>query len=71
MSLKILSWNIWFHGDLEKVNEFLENFKADILGLQEVMMIDKKVQISKRLTKELGYKYVYAPAFRYPINGGY
>lgn len=69
MSLKILSWNIWFYGDLEKVDKFLENFNADILGLQEVMMVDKKVQISKRLTEKLGYKYVYTPAFQYPING--
>ena len=69
MSLKILSWNIWFHADLKKVNDFLENFNGDILGLQEVTMVDKKVQVSKRLTDELGYKYVYAPAFQFPLNG--
>lgn len=67
--LKILSWNIWFYGDLVKVNEFLEKSNADILGLQEVMMADKKIQLSKRLTGELGYKYIYSPAFQYPING--
>jgi len=69
MTLKVLSWNIWFYGNLKKVNEFLENCNADIIGLQEVMMGDKKIQISTRLTEELGYKYVYAPAFQYPING--
>ena len=69
MQLKVLSWNIWFHGNLEKVNAELENFNADIIGLQEVMLIDKKVQISRRLTKELGYKYIYAPAFQIPLNG--
>lgn len=69
MKLKILSWNIWYNGDLEKVNEFLENFNADIIGLQEVMMVDNKVKLSKRLMEELGYKYVFAPAFQIPING--
>lgn len=69
MQLKILSWNIWYNGDLEKVNEFLENFNADIIGLQEVMRVDSDVKLSKRLKEELGYKYVYAPAFQIPING--
>ena len=69
MRLKILSWNIWFYGNLPKVNEFLENFGADILGLQEVMRFDDKLQISKILTEKLGYKFVYAPAFQYPIKG--
>ncbi|OGK32616.1 hypothetical protein A3F57_03390 [Candidatus Roizmanbacteria bacterium RIFCSPHIGHO2_12_FULL_36_11] len=69
MRLKILSWNIWYHGDLAKINEFLERFNADILGLQEVMMVDKKIQLSEHITDKLGYKYIYAPAFQIPING--
>ncbi|MBI4226515.1 endonuclease/exonuclease/phosphatase family protein, partial [Candidatus Roizmanbacteria bacterium] len=69
MQLKILSWNIWFHGNLEKVNEFLEKSNADILGLQEVMMVDEKIRLSNSFINESGYKYVYAPAFEYPING--
>lgn len=69
MQLKVLSWNIWFSGDLKKVNEFLENSDADIIGLQEVMMIDHKMQLSPLLTTELGYKYVYATTFQYPIKG--
>lgn len=69
MQLKILSWNIWYNGDLDKVNEFLENFNADIIGLQEVMRVDSDVKLSKRLKEELGYKYVYAPAVQIPIHG--
>lgn len=69
MQLKILSWNIWFHGNLEKVNDFLEKSNADIIGLQEVMMIDHEMQISPLLTNKLGYKYVYAATFQYPIKG--
>lgn len=69
MQLKILSWNIWFLGDLVKVNKFLKDFNADIIGLQEVMMVDNKIQISKSLMEELGYKYIFATAFQYPING--
>lgn len=69
MQLKILSWNIWYSGDLEKVNEFLENFNADIFGLQEVMRVNGEIKLSKYLKEESGYKYVYAPAFKIPING--
>lgn len=69
MELKILSWNIWYDGDSEKVNEFLENFGADIIGLQEVRRIDGRVQLSKRLTFELAYEYVYYPVFNIEKNG--
>lgn len=69
MFLKIFSWNIWYHGNMEKVNNFLEKSGADIIGLQEVMQLDKTIQLSKRLKTELNYKYVYAPVFQIQKNG--
>ncbi|HWY80081.1 MAG TPA: endonuclease/exonuclease/phosphatase family protein [Candidatus Sulfotelmatobacter sp.] len=67
MSLKILSWNIWFDSNLNNVNTFLENINADIIGLQEVMRKDNKIQLSDSLFKE--YQFVYAPAFQITKNG--
>lgn len=69
MKLKILSWNIWFDGDLKAVNDFLENSDADIIGLQEVMQINDVIQISKRLREKLGYEFVYSPAFQIQKDG--
>ncbi len=69
MRLKILSWNIWYDGDLEQVNAFLEQSSADIIGLQEVMRIDGILQLSERLTKKLGYTVVYVPVIQIPKNG--
>jgi endonuclease/exonuclease/phosphatase family metal-dependent hydrolase len=69
MSLRILSWNIWFDGNLDKVNSFLENNNADIIGLQEVMQVGGVLQLSKKFIEELGYKYIYAPVFKIQKNG--
>ncbi len=62
--LKILSWNIWHNGNLEQANDFLKNANANIIGLQEAMRKDGKIQLTDKLFKELGYRYVYAPAFQ-------
>lgn len=69
MKLKILSWNVWFRGDLEKVNEFLVRSDADIMGLQEIMMFDKKIELSKQFMERRGYKHVFATSFQHPVNG--
>jgi len=69
MRLKIVSWNIWFDGNLEKVSEFLEKSRADFIGLQEVMRKDKEIQLSNRLLEESGYGYFYAPAFQIQKKG--
>lgn len=63
MRIRILSWNIWYDGDINAVNDFLENSNADIIGLQEVVDIGGQINLSKRLFEELGYKLVYTPVF--------
>lgn len=68
MSIKVVSWNTWYYGNLDNVNTFLEKTDADIIGLQEIMSIDGKVQLSKHLTEELGYLFVYTPAFQIEKN---
>lgn len=69
MFLKVLSWNIWYHGNLNKVNDFLEKSDADIIGLQEVISINNEIQLSKNLKEKLGYTYIYASAFKRRIDG--
>ena len=59
MELKIVSWNIWVDGFLQKWKDFLQTANADILGLQEVKDDDKQRDIIKVLT-ELGYEYTFA-----------
>lgn len=69
MTLKVLSWNIWYLGNLNLVNEFLERSNADIIALQEVMRSAGGLQISKKFTDVLGYRFIYAPVLRKEING--
>ncbi|MEK7128431.1 MAG: endonuclease/exonuclease/phosphatase family protein [Patescibacteria group bacterium] len=54
MKLKILSWNIWCYGKFEEISEFLKNFDANIIGLQEVLPDDPKMDIIGFM-KKLGY----------------
>lgn len=69
MQLEVFSWNIWYNGNLEAVNDYLNKSKSDIIGLQEVMRTDKKIELSKKLTDELGYQIAYAPAFQIHKKG--
>jgi endonuclease/exonuclease/phosphatase family metal-dependent hydrolase len=59
MDLKVLSWNIWIDGFLEKWEEFLQAAHADIIGLQEVKDDDPERDIIKALT-DLGYEHSFA-----------
>lgn len=59
MKLKILSWNIWIDGFLEKWEEFLRTADADIIGLQEVKDDDPDRDIIGMLAK-LGYNHTFA-----------
>jgi endonuclease/exonuclease/phosphatase family metal-dependent hydrolase len=59
MKLKILSWNIWIDGFLEKWEDFLRTSDADIIGLQEVKDDDVERDIIAVLTK-LGYNHTFA-----------
>lgn len=59
MELKILSWNIWVDGHFDKLAEYLKNFNADIIGLQEVKDDDPSRDIIGFLTR-LGYQHVFA-----------
>ena len=59
MEIKILSWNIWVDGFLEKWEEFLREADADIIGLQEVKDDDPERDIIGVLTK-MGYNHTFA-----------
>ena len=59
MKLKVLFWNIWVDGFLEKWKDFLQAADADIIGLQEVKSDDRARDIIGALTK-LGYEHVFA-----------
>lgn len=59
MKLKVLSWNIWIDGFLEKWEEFLRVADADIIGLQEVKDDDSNRDIIGALVK-FGYNYTFA-----------
>ncbi len=61
MKIKILSWNIWCSSYFDKITEFLATCDADILGLQEVSLIDPARDVVSFL-KGLGYQYVTGPA---------
>lgn len=62
MQLKVLSWNIWLNGDYAKTIEFLASADADIIGLQEVIPGNPEGDVYEYMTKELGYRGVYAPS---------
>ena len=54
MQLKVLSWNVWCDGDFEKISRFLEESKADIIGLQEIVREDSEHDVVAFLAKR-GY----------------
>jgi endonuclease/exonuclease/phosphatase family metal-dependent hydrolase len=66
MKVKVLSWNIWHGQDMKGVIEFLRKSEADIIGLQEVLEFenDKNENQAKIIAHELGYNFVYFPAFK-------
>lgn len=68
MKLKVLSWNIWYDGDFEKISDFLSSFNADIIGLQELVP-DDPTRDTIGLLKELGYHHVYAPVLTIKKDG--
>lgn len=69
MRLKILSWNIWMHGNHKEVSKFLEHSRADIVALQEVIVAHETIELAKHFTEHLGYQHVFAESFEDVING--
>lgn len=69
MEYKILSWNIWFRGNIQKISAFLEQSEADIIGLQEVIVEHKTIELAKRFTEHLGYRHAFATSFEHDIDG--
>ena len=61
MNIKILSWNIWCDCNFKEISDFLTSAKADIIGLQEVSLIDPERDVVS-LLKDMGYEYVTGPA---------
>ncbi len=59
MEIKVVSWNIWIDGFLEKWEEFLQTTNPDIIGLQEVKDDDPTRDIIDVLEKH-GYQYIFA-----------
>lgn len=60
MQLKILSWNIWYHGNFAPIAEFLKASDADIIGVQE-LVLDDPTRDTVGYLKKLGYDSVCAP----------
>ena len=54
MQLKVLSWNIWFKGDLNGVVQYVKDTNPDIIGMQEVVP-ERETNILASL-KALGYQ---------------
>ncbi len=67
MNIKILSWNIWCDCHFEAVSAFLRASQADIIGLQEVSLIDPERDVVS-LLKNLGYECVTGPAAEFTDN---
>ncbi len=61
MKLEILSWNIWERCKFELLKEFLAESKADIIGLQEVLLDDPIRDVVGFLTG-LGYEHAIVPS---------
>ena len=68
MQLKILSWNIWYDGKFDEISEFLADFDADIIGLQEVVPDDPALDVIGFM-KKLGYKTLFAPVMEIREDG--
>lgn len=60
MQLKILSWNIWYHGNFAPIAEFLKASDADIIGVQE-LVLDDPIRDTVGYLKKFGYDAVCAP----------
>jgi len=63
MQIKVTSWNIWSGKRLPEVLSFLKSEKPDIIGLQEAIKETGKKNTAEIIAQELGYEYVYSPAF--------
>lgn len=68
MRLKVLSWNIWYDGHFDEISKFLNDFDADIVGLQEVVP-DDATRDTIGFLKKLGYHYVFAPVHTIKKDG--
>ena len=68
MQLKILSWNIWYDGDFEKISNFLSEFEADIVGLGEVVP-DDPTRDAITFMHKLGYEHILAPVLTIQKDG--
>lgn len=66
MKIKIMSWNIWHGKHLNEIKEHIKDSNPDIIGLQEVIEMDKngeKWNVAEEIAKELGYEWTYFKAF--------
>ena len=68
MKLKVLSWNIWFDNDFEKVCNFLKEFDADVVGCGEALPNDPTRDIVSFM-KGLGYHHILAPVVTLKKDG--
>lgn len=60
MPLKILSWNIWCDGHFDAIARYLDETRADIICVQEVLPNCADLPVVQHLVSR-GYVYVYAP----------
>jgi endonuclease/exonuclease/phosphatase family metal-dependent hydrolase len=70
MTVKVLSWNIWFGKHYHEIAKHLKEAEADIIALQEVIQdLDGKHNTAENLAKELGYHWVYEETTQFPFEG--
>ncbi len=68
MKIKILSWNIWYDGDFDKISKFLSEFNANIVGLGEVVP-DDPTRDTISFMHKLGYQHILAPVLTIQKDG--
>lgn len=70
MTVKVVSWNIWFGKHYHDIIKHLKRAEADIIGLQEVIQdLDGKHNTAENIAKELGYHWKYQETTQVELEG--
>lgn len=70
MTLKVVSWNIWFGTHYHDIVKHLKESDANIIALQEVIQeTDGSDNVAENIAKELGYHWKYVETTSLPYQG--
>lgn len=70
MTIKVVSWNIWFGKHYHDIITYLKTAEADVIGLQEVIQdADGKHNTAENIAKELGYHWKYEETMQVDLDG--